>query len=94
MNASRKSYNIAAICVALVVGCATGAAIDNLVVPARAAPGATYDYEVLDIQASFGIAGGNAEQQAAVLKKYGAEGWRVVGALGNKVYLERELSGP
>jgi hypothetical protein len=79
---------------ALVIGCATGAAIDNLIVPARAAPGASYDYVVLDVQASFGMTGGSADDQTAALKKYGAEGWHVVGTLGNKVYLEREISSP
>ena len=91
MFTSTKIVNVAAVLLALIVGCATGAAVDNLIVPARAAPGASYEYQVIDVQASFGMTGGSAEKQAAALNKYGAEGWHVVGALGNKIYLEREI---
>lgn len=90
MFPSNRVYNSAAILLALVVGCATGAAVDNFIVPARAAPGPSYQYQVIDVQANFGMTGGNADKQAEALNKYGAEGWRVVGALGNKIYLERE----
>ena len=94
MYASRKLHNVAAICAALIIGCAAGAAVDNLIVPARAAPGPSYEYVVIDVQASFGMTGGNATDHTAALNKYGAEGWHVVGALGNKIYMQRELGTP
>ena len=78
------------ICVALVIGCATGAAIDNLIVPARAAPGPSYEYFTVDVQATLGMTGGSAEDQTQILNQYGAEGWRLVGSLGAKLYFERE----
>jgi hypothetical protein len=93
MNTSNRIWNVAAVLLALVVGCATGAAVDNIIVPARAAPGASYEYQVVDVQASFGMTGGSAEKQAELLNRYGAEGWHVVGSLGAKLYLEREIGG-
>jgi hypothetical protein len=87
---SNRFVHITAIAIALVFGCATGAALDNIIVPARAAAGPSYEYMTLDVQATFGMTGGNAEEQTQVLNKFGAEGWRVVGSLGAKLYLERE----
>jgi hypothetical protein len=91
---TRRLHNVSAVCIALILGCAAGAAIDDLIVPARAAPGMTYEYFVIDVQASFGMTGGNAETQTEALNKYGAQGWHVVGSLGNKIYLQREAVSP
>jgi hypothetical protein len=63
--------NVTAVLLALVVGCATGVAVDDLIVPARAAPGTSYQYQVIDVQASFGMTGGSADKQAEALNRYG-----------------------
>lgn len=93
VNPKQKTYNVLAVLAALVIGCATGAAVDNLVVPARAAPGPSYEYVVINAQAEFGLTGGSADKQQEALNRYGAEGWHIVGSLGTMIYLQREV-GP
>jgi hypothetical protein len=57
----------------LMVGCATGAAVRDLVAPARAQgqAGPSYQYEVVDSSSS-------SEEDKQILSKYGREGWRLV----------------
>ena len=63
--------SIIATTLALCVGCATGVAVRDIVVPARAqnATGPTYDYQVVYLR------GLEAVQEA--ITKFGHEGWRL-----------------
>lgn len=75
---------------ALLIGCATGVSVRDLVVPARAAgqTGPNYEYDVLRD-------GDGADAQKYLLAKYGREGWRLVSATQNGsytyLYVERQL---
>jgi hypothetical protein len=77
---------------ALTIGCATGAAVRDIVAPARAQgqAGPNYEYDVVQV-----IDGDNASRRKEVLSKYSREGWRLVGVTterGNhSLYFERQL---
>ena len=65
--------SIIATTLALCVGCATGVAVRDIVVPARAqnATGPTYDYQYVH------VARGHADEVQGTLSKFGREGWRL-----------------
>lgn len=90
VRTSARITHITSICLALVVGCATGAVLDDIIVPARAGNGPGFEYTVIDVQATFGLTGGSAKKQQDLLNQYGVAGWRVVGSLGNKLYFMRD----
>lgn len=75
---------------ALIVGCAGGAAFRDVVFPARAAVGVPkYTYKVLDQAEVFqvamargGVSGDNRELMQSIVNRYGQGGWRFVGQTG------------
>jgi hypothetical protein len=77
---------------ALTIGCATGAAVRDIIVPARAQGqvGPNFEYDVVQV-----IDGDNASVRKQLLSKYGHEGWRLVGVTDNRgnhsLYFERQL---
>ncbi len=68
---------IGALVVALLVGCATGATVREMVAPARAQgqTGPSYEYEAVD------VSNPHAEAVKAVAQQYGAQGWRLTAAM-------------
>jgi len=87
--------SIIATTLALCVGCATGVAIRDLVVPARAQgqTGPSYEYDVVNANIF------RVEERKQVLARYGREGWRLVTATRahsagfdhDMLYFERQL---
>jgi hypothetical protein len=79
-----------------VVGCATGAAVREIVVPARAQGQAPfiYQYSTFNLQ-DLGLAGGSPEEREAILNRYGQQGWRVAAATtivtGTLIIFERAI---
>jgi hypothetical protein len=73
------------------VGCAAGISARDVVAPARAQgqSGPSYEYDAV------AVANG-PENDKEVLRKYGAQGWRLVAATQNgpwrMLYLERQLA--
>jgi hypothetical protein len=64
----------------LMIGCATGAVMREIVVPARAQgqSGPNYEYEVVRLNNTFD---GNTDVEAKrAAMQYGAQGWRLVAA--------------
>jgi hypothetical protein len=63
---------------ALLVGCATGVAMRDLVVPARAqgSAGPVYEYQAVQ------VLNPTPEKVQEVLGRFGKEGWRYVGLAG------------
>ena len=78
---------------AFVIGCVTGMAARNVLVPARAADekGPTYAYEAVNMQEAFGLTGGSAEDHKELLNRFGSQGWRYAGSAGPFIYLERKI---
>jgi hypothetical protein len=77
----------------LVIGCATGAAVRDIVAPVRAQgqTGASYEYDAVAIAEYWS----ELSKRKEVLTKYGREGWRLVSATSDKgattLYFERQL---
>jgi hypothetical protein len=74
--------------VALLVGCFAGVAVREVVFPARAATGPTYDYKLVDLQDLIATVKSqnpkfaNADRREAAeegLRGFGRAGWRYVG---------------
>ena len=89
--------SIIATTLALCVGCATGVAVRDVIVPARAQgqTGPNYEYDAVVVLESYWE---NVEKRKEVLSKYGHEGWRLVSAnavggasLATALYFERQL---
>jgi hypothetical protein len=81
--------------ITLLVGCATGAVVREVVAPARAQgqAGPSYEYRAVYVQEDFDAVG----KRQQVLTKYGQEGWRLAAAEGisngntRVLYFERQL---
>ncbi len=72
----------------LMVGCAAGVAVKDIVVPARAANqgGPVYEYKVVNLGWS------SAEEAQNLLNRFGHEGWRVAAEAGAYVTFERSYA--
>lgn len=75
--------SIIATTLVLCVGCATGVAVRDLVVPARAQgqTGPSYEYDLVNTD-TF-----SAQKRKQVLVRYGREGWRLAGVAYSGVEL-------
>jgi hypothetical protein len=69
---------------ALTIGCATGAAVRDIVAPARAQgqAGPSYEYDIVDY---------NMWSAKDTVNKYGRQGWRLVQVSNAGFYFERQL---
>lgn len=93
MTSSRRFLTIGVALIALLIGCAGGAALRQVVVPARAegALGTNYQYDSVNLQQVFGLHFG-PEEVNQVLNQYGQQGWRMVAFEGAFVVFERPVS--
>lgn len=75
-----------------ILGCATGAAVKELIVPARAQGQAPIVYQYTTFSFSdLGLAGGSTEEREGVLNRYGQAGWRVAATVGMLLIFERAV---
>jgi hypothetical protein len=70
----------------LLVGCATGAVVREVVAPARAQGQAGTNYEYDEVSRTR-----NANTEKPLMNQYGRQGWRLVTATEGALYFERQL---